>query len=265
MPASAGMSGNDQRQISRFDLGHARLLHRRPGGGERAAVVDAARGIVDHEGLEAGTPRIHRGPGDAEIGGKPRHEHARQPALLEIAAEPGRGLLVGFEKRRIAVDVLVVALAHDQLRMRNGDVLGNVRAGCPLHAMVRPQHLVAVGQLDHLERRLAGMRGRERDMARRVPILREHHVGKFLGDRIDDGHDLLAVLDRQAAARQEAVLHVHDDEHALVVDRDGRERRSGRTEQRCGDPGAEPAHHLTTIEICHDGLRDLSRLIAPAD
>ena len=83
--------------------------------------------------------------------------------------------------------------------------------------MIRPQHLLAVSEINGLERLLAGMGGGERDVARGVPILRHHHIGKALGDTVDDGHDLLAVLHCEAATRQEAVLHVDDDERGCVV------------------------------------------------
>ena len=54
------------------------------------------------------------------------------------------------------------------------------------------------------------MGGGERDMAGGVPILRQHDVGETLGDAVDDGNDLLAVFDGEAAAGQEAVLDIDD-------------------------------------------------------
>jgi hypothetical protein len=43
-----------------------------------------------------------------------------------------------------------------------------------------------------------------------MPVLRQHHVVEALGDSVDYRDDLIAVLHRQAAARQEAVLYVDD-------------------------------------------------------
>jgi hypothetical protein len=93
--------------------------------------------------------------------------------------------------------------------------------------MVRPKHLLAVGEIDGFERLLAGMRCCKRDMARGVPVLRHHHIGKALGDAVDDGNDLLAVFDREAAARKETVLHVDDEQRGSLIrlDRCGPKRR----------------------------------------
>src|SRR6218665_2660901 len=42
---------------------------------ERAVEVNAARGVFDRVGLEAGLARVHRGPGHAEVGGQAGDEH----------------------------------------------------------------------------------------------------------------------------------------------------------------------------------------------
>ncbi len=151
--------------------------------------------------------------------------------------------------------------------MGDRDVLGDVGARRPLDAMVWPQHLVAIRQRDDLERRLAGMRGRKRDVSRRVPVLGQHDMGELRRDPIDDGHDLIAVLHRQAPSGQEAVLHVDDDQHGRVVDWDvaRREGEPGRCEERRGQSAAQAANHLTTMEMCHGDLRDRASRSRPAD
>ena len=78
--------------------------------------------------------------------------------------------------------------------------------------MIGPQHLIAIGELDHFERLLAVVGRRKRDVMRRVPILRHHDVLEVLGDAVDDRNDLIAVFDRKAAAGQETVLHVDHNE-----------------------------------------------------
>ena len=50
------------------------------------------------------------------------------------------------------------------------------------------------------------MRGGERNVPRRMPILRQHHVLEPLGNRIDQRDDLVALADRQTTARNKAVL-----------------------------------------------------------
>jgi hypothetical protein len=54
-------------------------------------------------------------------------------------------------------------------------------------------------------------------MVRRMPILRHHHIGEGSGDPVDHRDDLVAVLYRQPAARQEAVLHVDHNEGGRSV------------------------------------------------
>jgi hypothetical protein len=81
--------------------------------------------------------------------------------------------------------------------------------------------LLAVGQIDHLERLLAGMGRCEGDVTCGVPVLRHHDIGKTLGDAIDHGNDLLAVLHRETAAGQEAILNIDDQQRRRVIDLDG--------------------------------------------
>jgi hypothetical protein len=78
---------------------------------------------------------------------------------------------------------------------------------------------------------------------------------------------LIAALHRQAPAGQEAVLHVDDDQHALVVDCDVacRKGEPGGCEKRRGQSAAQAANHLTTMEMCHGDLRDRASRSGPVD
>src|SRR5262245_3151279 len=170
--AHAGLSGTlrsasaRQGDLARLNALDAGLLHAFPGGGERALGVDAATGVLYHRGGKSKLARIHRRPGNAKVGGKTHDVDRLDAALVEIAIEPRLRSAVGFHERRIAVDVVIEALADDQLGVRDIDVLvdgGTVRA---LHAVIRPQDLVAVGELHAFERLLAGMGGGKRDVPR---------------------------------------------------------------------------------------------------
>jgi hypothetical protein len=81
-------------------------------------------------------------------------------------------------------------------------------------------------------------------------------VRKLLRDAIDDGDHLLAVLDRQAAARQEAVLHIDDDQHALLIDRDvsRREGEPARRQQHSANSTGQTVDELTSTELSHGSL-----------
>src|SRR5262249_43442251 len=107
-----------------------------------------------------------------------------------------------------------------QLGMRDVQVIAKSRAGGVLHAMVRPQDLRSVGDLDRLVRLPAGMRRRERQMSRRMPVLRQYHVLEAPGDAIDAGHDLVAARHRETAAGTEIVLDVDDEQDVVLADRD---------------------------------------------
>ena len=82
-----------------------------------------------------------------------------------------------------------------------------------LHAVIGPQHLFAIGELDGLHRTAAGMAAREGEMARRVPVLRQHDMAEAFRNAIDHRHDPVAFRHGQRAARTEIVLHVDDQQH----------------------------------------------------
>src|SRR5262245_56704669 len=145
------------RQIARLDALDAGLLHVLPGGGQRTLRVDATASVLDYIGAEPELARIDRRPPHAEVGGEPGNENCLDSTPLEIAVEPGLQLAVGLDEGRIAVDLGVVALADDELGVRNVDPLVDGGALGALHTMVGPQDLVAVGQLDALEGLLAGV------------------------------------------------------------------------------------------------------------
>ena len=88
-------SSRNRRRINPLYAGFA---HRLPRDGKRALRVDAARGVFDYDGIEAGAARILRRPGDAKIGGKAGAEDAFEAALLEITSETGRPA-IGFIER----------------------------------------------------------------------------------------------------------------------------------------------------------------------
>jgi len=93
-----------------------------------------------------------------------------------------------------------------------------LRSLAALDAMLRPEHLLAIRHRDHFERPLAGMARGEGGMPRRVPVLRHHHMGEALRQRVDDRHDLVAAGNRQLAAGTEIVLDVDDDQSGPRID-----------------------------------------------
>jgi hypothetical protein len=60
-----------------------------------------------------------------------------------------------------------------------------------------------------------------------VPVLGHHDVGKALGELVDDRDDLIALFHGKAAAGQETILYVDDEQGRCIVDLD----RGGRPER----------------------------------
>src|SRR5262245_5180663 len=147
-----------QRDVARLNALDAGLLHILPGRGKGALRVDASAGILDDRGGEAERARIHRRPGDAKVRGKTRDVDRLDAACVEVAVEAGLRAAVGFHERRIAVDAAIEALANNELRVRDIDILVDRGTVGTLYAVVRPQDLLAVGELDAFKRLLAGMR-----------------------------------------------------------------------------------------------------------
>jgi hypothetical protein len=140
---------------------HPGLAHRAHRLLERAVDVDAATSGRRDRDFETSLAAVDRRKGDAEIGGEPAQGEAAKPGFLEIAGEPGRRLAVVLAECRIGVDRASEPFSDNQLRMRGLEPRVERRALRLLHAMVRPQDLRAVGDLDRLERPLAAVRAGE--------------------------------------------------------------------------------------------------------
>jgi len=178
----------------------ARSIPRR---GKRALRVDRTTRIVNYRRGESQFARVERGPCDAEVRRKPTDVDAVDAALPQVAAKPGRGFSIRLDEGGVAVDVHVVTLAQHQLGLRKVEIPAQACTLGALDAVVGPQYLLAVVERDLVEWFLARVRGRERTMSRRMPILGEHHIGKTLGHVVDDRYDFVASWNGEAATWQE--------------------------------------------------------------
>src|SRR4026207_25830 len=136
----------------------------------QAASVTAGPGPTPH------LSRVQRRPAHAEVGGEADQVDLLESAVLHVAGEAGGGLAVRLVEGGVGVHLLPVALADDQLGVRDLEVLVEVGAGRALHAVIRPEHLGAVLELYGLEGLRPGMRGGERDVPRGVPVRGQDHV-----------------------------------------------------------------------------------------
>src|SRR5207244_1322003 len=119
------------------------------------------------------------------------------------------------------------ALSQNELGMRRFETGVERRALRPLHAVVRPQDLLAIGGLDNLEGLFAGMRTGKGGVAARMPVLGQDHMGKFARQPVDRRNDLVAVLDGEGPARAEIVLEIDDKKDVLVARLHGFSRNRG--------------------------------------
>ena len=86
------------------------------------------------------------------------------------------------------------------------------RTGRADHAMLRPQHLLAVFHLDRAEGRGARMVVGKAGMVGRMPVLCQDH-GVIIGHQVvDGGHDFVAAGDGKAASGAEIDLRVDHDQ-----------------------------------------------------
>ena len=110
------------------------------------------------------------------------------------------------------------AFAQDEFgqgQVERGVKLG---AGGALDAMVGPERLGAIAQLDFFERALSGVGAGEGGMRGGVPVLGEDDVPEFGSDAVNDGDHRVAVGYGQRATGAEVVLHVDDNEDVLGGD-----------------------------------------------
>src|SRR5512139_1494067 len=189
------------------------------GGG--AVDIDAPAGVFKDNDLEVFATRIFGRVADAEVKGEARQKHSRETTFAQVTGESRLGRAVVFEENRVGIDLSVVAFPQDKLSVGNIQVGTEGGPGSSLHAVVRPQDLGAVGDLDRLEGLLAGVRRRERQVPARMPVLREHDVGEFGRQRIDQRHNFIAARHGEAAAGAEVVLDVDDEKRVPLADRQG--------------------------------------------
>src|SRR5215467_6635115 len=86
-----------------------------------------------------------------------------------------------------------------------------------LHAMVRPQNLLAIRHLDRVERLLAGMRTGERGVPRGMPVLGQDYMRESGSQLVDHRDDRITIGNRERSAEAEIVLDVDDQKDLTIV------------------------------------------------
>jgi hypothetical protein len=189
-----------------------------PGGEGKA---DAAAGIFQNHGLEAGVDGIFGGVGDAEIRGEACEEDAGEGALAQIGGQARRRAAVVFGEGGVAVDLAPKTLADNHFDARGQKIGVKCGVGRGLECVVGPEGLFAVGHVDFVVGAASGMHAGEREVARRVPILRRNGVGEMrLQEVVGGGHDRVAIRHRQFAAWHEGGLDVDQGQNVRRCDHD---------------------------------------------
>ncbi len=169
--------------------------------------------IANHHSLKSQPPRIQRRVAHAKIVSQAYKKHPRQPALAQIARKPCRCNPIILIKRRIGIDERPKPLAQYQLGFGQNQVRMKIRSSSLLHAMIRPQRLRSIAQLNLLIRLLLSMRTRKRSMPRRMPILCENHMLKARRNSENRLNDRVSAHNGQLPAGAEIILHVDHEKY----------------------------------------------------
>ena len=140
-------------------------------------------------------------------------EDAGKVSFFQITRQARRRCTVILKEGGIGIDLLGESLAQNQFCL--GQVERGMELGAPaaLNAMLRPEGLQSVAQLDVLERPFAGMGRGEGRVTGRMPVLGKNDVLKSRRDAVDDFDDGVSVGDGKCATGAEIVLYVGDDEN----------------------------------------------------
>ncbi len=103
------------------------------------------------------------------------------------------------------------SLPQDQLGLRQSQRRMKLRTPSSLNAVVRPQRLRPVGQLNRLERLLREMGAGEGMMPRRMPVLSEKNMLKGRSNPANDLDDFVTSSHGKSSTRAEVILHIDDD------------------------------------------------------
>src|ERR1700677_3898923 len=186
------------------------------GGSNRVSYADSPARIFYHVGLEAGLHAVDGRGTHAVVIGQAGEKDSPQSAFPQIAGKPGAGDGMVLPKSRIGVDVRAEPLAQDQLRIVRLQVRVESSPHAPLHAMVGPQHLLAVSRRHGFKRSSPGMMRSKGMMIWWMPILGHDQVAKERGHAMDHGNHLLAAGHGEGASITEVILYVDHQQHIAV-------------------------------------------------
>lgn len=119
--------------------------------------------------------------------------------------------MIILDEGRVGVDVAAEAFTDDEFGVR--EVKTRVE-GCPwtvLEAVFGPEGLKPVSSLYCLVRSLIRVGRGVRDVARRVPVLREDNVIESSTKSVYERDDCVSICNRQGSSRAKVVLEIDDE------------------------------------------------------
>jgi len=174
--------------------------------------IDSAAGVFNDEDFKAFFVCVQRGGSDAKIISESGDKNALHAFSAEMISKTGGGGVIVVGEGGVGIDMQLLAFANDKLGI--GDVQCGVQRGACglLHAVIGPQHLLAVGGGDAFEDGVAGVRGGEGDVSGGVPVLREDDVGEARRERVEGRDDGIAIGNCKCAPGAEVILDIDDED-----------------------------------------------------
>src|SRR5262249_39105761 len=157
---------------------------------------DASTGVLDDQNSIAKPHSILSRPRDTEIGRKSGQEQALEAALTQPPIQPCCCAPVVLEEGRVAVDLLMKALANDHLHFGQVQIAMQRGVGAVLQCVVWPKHLRAVWHTDRIICLAPRVGTGEGAMTGRMPVLRREGMIEQAQQTVDYRDDCLTIRHR---------------------------------------------------------------------
>lgn len=174
--------------------------------------LDSAAAIDNNMCVESKFARVEGAVFDAVIQGQSHQVNVLDPALLKIMRQSGVTTMRIIEECTVAVDHSIGSFVENVGNSACVKCGSDFSAARILNAMHRPQNLFDAIEKDALARLFARVIGCEAPVVGRMPVLRRDDEFEALLQFIHDWNYFVAARYSQAAARQEIILKINNDQ-----------------------------------------------------
>src|SRR5450755_3571256 len=140
-----------------------------------------------------------------EVIGQPGEKDPSQAPFAQIPGKAGTRDVIVLIKGGVGIDIAAKPLAQNQLCVIQKQVGVKCRPHAALHAMVGPEHLLAMTRRYSFKRRASRMIGSKRVVIAWVPVLGQDHMAEGSGDAMNHWHNILATRYRHGAPITEVI------------------------------------------------------------